>query len=84
VNRRFIAIGLRIPAIVLLIVAAFRLATNLGSSVEIDETTQNDLATISHRFVIDPGSAIIGLIGVAMFWGSFVVAKNKGEDAKRG
>ena len=74
-NRRYTAIALRATAIFLLIVAAFRLAINLGSSLEIDETRQNDLAAISHRLAVDPATAIVGLTGVAMFWGSFLVGR---------
>ena len=71
-NRRYLAITLRAVAIGLLIVAAFRLAIDLSSSLEIEETTHNDgMATISHRLAFDPGAAIVGLVGVAMFWGSF-------------
>jgi hypothetical protein len=79
VNRRYFAISSRAIAIVLLIVAAFRLAIDLGSSLEIDETIQDDnLATISHRFAVDPGTATVGLVGVAMFWGSFLLGRKRG------
>lgn len=74
-NRRYLAITLRAVAIVLLMLAAVRLAKNLGSSLDIDETTQNDVATVSDRFAVDPVTAITGLSGVAMFWGSFVIGR---------
>ena len=78
-NRRYLAITLRAVAIVLLIVAAFRLAIDLGSSLEVDETIQDDsLATISHRFAVDPATATVGLVGVAMFWGSFLLGRKGG------
>ena len=77
-NRRSLAIILRVIAIVLLMAAAFRLAIAPGSSVEIDETTQtNAMETISHRFAVDAGTAALGLIGVAMFWSSFVVGRSR-------
>ena len=76
-NRGYSAIALRATAVLLLMVATVRLAIDLGSSLEIDETTQNDLATISHRFVVDPVTAMVGLTGVAMFWESFVVGRKR-------
>jgi len=76
VNRRYLALTLRAVAIILLIVAAFRLAIDFGSSLEIDETIQDDsMATVSHRFAVNPGTATVGLVGVAMFWGSFLLGR---------
>ena len=77
VKRRYIAIGLRVTAGILLILTAFRVATNFDRSLEIDETTQNDLAIISHRFAVERDAAITGLVGLAMFWGSFLVGRNR-------
>jgi hypothetical protein len=31
----------------------------------------------SHRFAIDPDTAIIGLVGVAMFWSSFLLGRKR-------
>ena len=78
-NRRYLAFTLRAVAIVLLIVAAFRLAIDLGSSLEINEKIQDDSsAAIFHRFAVDPGTATVGLVGVAMFWGSFLLGRTRG------
>jgi hypothetical protein len=52
---KFLAIALRVIATVFLFVAAFRLATALSSSLEIDTTQNGDLTTIDHHFAIDRG-----------------------------
>jgi hypothetical protein len=77
-NRRHIAIAVRAAASVLLIVAAYRLGMSLNSSLEIDEATQASLATISHRFTVDHITAILGITGVGIFWGSFLLGRKRG------
>jgi hypothetical protein len=76
-NYRYLALALRAAASLLVIVAAFRLAMNLNSSVEIDEAAQDSLATISHRFTVDRITAMVGVAGVAIFWGSFLVGPKR-------
>ena len=82
-NRRYLAIALRVVAIVLLGLAAFRLAVGLRSSVEIDETMQNGGFGTSQSFAIDHVTMILGLIGVAMFWCSFVAPRNRANGSNR-
>jgi hypothetical protein len=72
-----LAIALRAFAVVLLLLAAYRLAVDLSSSLEIDTTQNGALTTIDHRFAMNRGTAILGLVGVGMFWCSFVIGRRK-------
>ena len=74
-NRRYLAITLRAIAIVLLLVAAFRLAVDLRSSLEVDETTQNGGFGIAASFAMNRLTTILGLVGVGLFWCSFLIPR---------
>ncbi len=72
-----LAITLRLLAIVLLLLAAYRLAIDLSSSLEIDTAQNGALTVIEHRFAMNRGTAVLGLVGVGMFWCGFLIGRRK-------
>jgi hypothetical protein len=74
---KFLAIALRAIAIVLLLLAAYRLGVDLSFSLEIDTSQNAALTTIDHRFAMDRNNLILGLVGVGMFWCSFLIGRRK-------